>query len=194
MWGMNDATWSHMDGWLRGDEDAVRAMFAAYYPNAVRLAVVSGLPPPEAQDSAQEAFIHAFEKRQQLRDPKAFPLWFHRIVTRHILDAMSVPQRKHEAILDESQLARRTSPATAPDELAIRAEERDDLWSWVESLPGHYRVPLALRYFGGFTTREIAEMLDAREGTVRVTLHRALTQLRERMVTTQWRERAPSQS
>jgi RNA polymerase sigma factor (sigma-70 family) len=51
-----------------------------------------------------------------------------------------------------------------------------------------------LRYFGGFTTREIAEMLDAREGTVRVTLHRALTQLRERMMTTQWRVRAPSQS
>lgn len=191
---MNDATWSHMDGWLRGDEDAVRALFATCYPNAVRLAVVSGLPLPEAQDSAQEAFIHAFERRQQLRDPKAFPLWFHRIVTRHILDAMSTPRRKHEAVLDESQLARQSSPAFAPDELAIRSQERDDLWSRIESLPGHYRVPLALRYFGGFTTREIANILDVREGTVRVTLHRALMQLREHMATAQQRERDLSQS
>jgi RNA polymerase sigma-70 factor (ECF subfamily) len=182
-----------MEGWLRGDEGAVRAMFGSRYPGAVRLAVVSGLSLPEAQDCAQEAFIQAFERRAQLRDPQAFPLWFHRIVTRHILDALAAPRRQREASLDDMpRLAWEPAAGDTPDELAEVAQERDAVWAWVRSLPPQYRVPLALRYFGGFSVREVAEMLDVREGTLRVTLHRAIQQLRQRIASHSPREHAPS--
>jgi hypothetical protein len=59
-------------GWQRGDEAAVRAVFDAYYPRTLRLAALSGLARAEAEDCAQEAFVHAFERRAQLRDVKAF--------------------------------------------------------------------------------------------------------------------------
>jgi RNA polymerase sigma-70 factor (ECF subfamily) len=191
---MDETTGPPLAGWLHGEEDAVRAIFAARYPGAVRLAVVSGLSLPEAQDCAQEAFVQAYERRAQLRDPLAFPLWFHRIVTRHILDALAAPRRQREASLDDMlELAWEPAPGAAPDELAELAQQREDVWAWVRALPPRYRVPLALRYFGGFSIREVAEMLDAREGTVRVTLHRALAQLRERLAGATPREHAPSQ-
>ncbi|HEV2238713.1 MAG TPA: sigma-70 family RNA polymerase sigma factor, partial [Ktedonobacterales bacterium] len=171
-----------------------RAIFAARYPGAVRLAVVSGLSLAEAQDCAQEAFIQAFERRTQLRDPQAFPLWFHRIVTRHILDALAAPRRQREASLDNMvELAWQPAPGAAPDELAELAQQRDEIWAWVRALPPRYRVPLALRYFGGFSVREVADLLGTREGTVRVTLHRALAHLRTLRADATPRQHAPSQ-
>jgi RNA polymerase sigma-70 factor (ECF subfamily) len=150
----------------------------------VRIACLSGLAPDAAQDCAQETFVHAFERRAQLRDPQAFPLWFHRILTRRILDALGASDRRHEEPLAEAeQLAedwQRREPAQ-PDTLAVAAEQRAELWRYVQTLPPSYRVPLVLRYYGDFSIREVAELVGAREGTVRVTLHRALGLLRARL-------------
>jgi RNA polymerase sigma-70 factor (ECF subfamily) len=169
-------------GWQRGDEPSVRAVFGIYYPRAARLAALSGLPDAEAQDCAQEAFVHAFERRSQLRDEKAFPLWFHRIVTRHILDALAAHRPGRDLPLDsaselEEDWQRRY--VEQPDEIALSGELHEQLWCAVQALPLHYRVPLVLRYYGDFSTREVAAMLDMREGTLRVTLHRALAVLRQ---------------
>src|SRR5262249_18659631 len=132
-------------------------------------------------DCAQEAFTHAFERRAQLRDLKAFPLWFHRIVTRRILDTLSAPSRRAEAPLQETNEPaedwQRNRPAQ-PDELVIEAERRLEILLRIEDLPPNYRVPLVLRYYGNFSMREVAELTGVREGTVRVTIHRALAQLR----------------
>jgi RNA polymerase sigma-70 factor (ECF subfamily) len=170
-----------IEAWRRGDEGGVRAVFEAHYPLAVRLAALSGLSPDEAHDCAQEAFAHAFERRKQLRDPKAFPLWFHRIVTRHILDTLSARRRGAATpLLDGDEPAedwQRNRPAQ-PEELTLEAELRQEMRRRIAALPPNYRVPLVLRYYGNFSMREVAELTGVREGTVRVTIHRALAQLR----------------
>ncbi len=170
-----------IEGWRRGEEQAVRAVFGIYYARAVRLAALSGLGMEEAQDCAQEAFVHAFERRLQLRDPQAFPLWFHRIVTHHILDVLGERRRGKEVGLDSAaslteDWQRQRTPQ--PDEVAIAAEQRAALWSSVQALPPRYRVPLVLRYYGNFSPGEVARLMGTRNGTMRVTLHRALQQLR----------------
>ena len=170
-----------IEGWRRGEEQAVRVVFGVYYARAVRLAALSGLGIDEAQDCAQEAFVHAFGRRQQLRDPQAFPLWFHRIVTHHILDLLGERRRGKEVGLDSAAaLAEdwQRQQVPQPDEVAIAAEQRAALWSSVQALPPRYRVPLVLRYYGNFSPREVARLMGTREGTMRVTLHRALRQLR----------------
>jgi RNA polymerase sigma-70 factor (ECF subfamily) len=170
-----------IEAWQRGEELATRAVFDAYYPRAVRLAVLSGMTPDEAQDCAQNAFVRAFEQRRRLREPQAFSLWFHRIATRSILDTLRLGQRRHEVTLDAAAEApedwqRRQAPQ--PDEQVIAAELRQTLWRHIQTLPPRARVALALRYYDDFSLRDIATMLDMREGTLRVTMHRALAQLR----------------
>ncbi len=172
--------------WQQGDEQAVRIVFDTFYPRAVRFAVLSGLSVEAAQDSAQEAFVYAFQRRHQLRDPVAFPLWFHRIVTRRVLDALRGQRRNKEESLDVadelSEDRERYQPVQSrqPDEEAISAEERAHLWQAVQLLPSQYRVPLVLHYYSDFSFREIAAMMGKREGTIRVIIHRALQQLRTR--------------
>lgn len=175
-----------IEGWQHGEEAAVRAVFGMYYPRALRLAVLSGMGLEEAQDCAQNAFVHAFERRRQLREPQAFSLWFHRIATRSILDVLEQRRRGREVGLEAATgLAedwhRRQPPQ--PDEIAILAERREALWSSIQALSPRYRVALVLRYYGDFSLRDVAKMLGTREGTLRVTMHRALQQLRRQTVT-----------
>lgn len=185
---MRDEERAMLAGWQRGDEQSVRAVFGIYYPKAVGIATLSGLTVEEAQDCAQDAFVHAFARRAQLRDVAAFPLWFHRIVTRRILDALTAPRRACEAPLEHDERSedwQRNQPMqpAQPEEAAILAEQREDLWRLVQALPPRYRVPLVLRYYVGFSSHEIADLLNMREGTVRVTLHRALAHLRQQGTT-----------
>jgi len=187
-----------VEGWRRGEEAAVRAIFGLYFPRAVRIGALSGLTLDEAKDCAQEAFVHAFERRGQLRNAQAFPLWFHRILTRRVLDALGARTRRREKPLGEvSELAEewpREEPAR-PDMLALEAELRAELWEYVQALPTQYRVPVVLRYYGDFSLHEVAELVGAREGTVRVQLHRALGQLRIQIAHLPAHDRlAPSQA
>lgn len=176
-----------VEGWQRGDEASVHMLFETYFPRSVRISALSGLTLDAAKDCAQETFVHAFERRAQLRDIQAFPLWFHRILTRHILDALGASPLQHEEHLEAAaplteDWQRRETPQ--PDTLAVAAEDRAELWQHVQTLAPRYRVPLVLRYYGDYSIREVADLLGAREGTVRVMLHRALGQLRRQMTPT----------
>ena len=165
--------------WQQADEQAVHTLFNQYYPRTVRLAVLSGLTLDEAQDCAQGAFVRAFERRGQLRDPAAFPLWFQRIFTHHLLDTLKARQRHRPLSLEELDKEKEGSPVThLLEEGVISAERRRQLWQRVQALPSTYRVPLILRYYEDYSLREIAEVLGKREGTIRVTMHRALQRLR----------------
>ncbi len=178
---MDDTELATIQAWQKGDEQAVHTIFNSYYPRAVRLAALSGLASEEAQDCAQEAFLLAFERRAQLRDPAAFPLWFHRIITHRILDTLEARQRTRKVSLEALQEIRENwegNRAAQPEELAISAERSQQLWQSVQQLPAQYRVPLVLRYYGNFSLAEVAALIGKREGTIRVTIHRALQQLR----------------
>ena len=71
----------------------------------------------------------------------------------------------------------------AADELndELVAENRDDLsfvWQAVRDLPEKYRAPVHLFYYEGYSTRQIAEILQRGEATVRSDLHRGRQQLK----------------
>jgi RNA polymerase sigma-70 factor, ECF subfamily len=170
-----------VEAWRRGDERAVHTLFDFWYPRAVRLAVLSGLSRDAAQDCAQEAFVQALERRQQLRDAKAFPLWLHRIITRRILDVLGARRLGREVSLEEAgdigeDWQRRQS--AQPEALALSTEERERLWQRVQALPARYRVAIVLRYYADFSPHEVADLMGMREGALRVTLHRAIGHLR----------------
>lgn len=178
---MQESTPDTIRAWQQGDERAIHATFDTYYPRAVRLAVLSGLTSEAAEDCAQDAFLLAFERRRQLRDPQAFPLWFYRIVTRHIFDYLRRQRKGREISLEMTTVSLEDSEAPSseqPDAAAINAEERAQLWQRVQGLTPQYRVPIVLRYYAGFSFRDIARLTGKREGTIRVIIHRALQQLR----------------
>lgn len=57
----------------------------------------------------------------------------------------------------------------------------DETWAVVRSLPGRYRVVLALRFYEDLSERQIAETLGLRPGTVKSLIHRGLKMVREEL-------------
>ena len=65
------------------------------------------------------------------------------------------------------------------DELV--AENREDLsfvWDAVKALPENYREVIHLFYYEGYSTKQIAKLLQKKETTVRSDLHRGREKLR----------------
>lgn len=70
------------------------------------------------------------------------------------------------------------------DELSeyLAADEKEDLafvWEAVKELPIRYREVVHLFYYEGYSTSQIAQMLQKNESTVRSNLHRGRYQLKE---------------
>jgi RNA polymerase sigma factor (sigma-70 family) len=84
--------------------------------------------------------------------------------------------------------------APPSDELVVLAEEREEIWRWVQALAPRARTAIVLRYYADFSTREVASMLDVREGAARVILHRAIAELRERTREARVYEPSPAQA
>lgn len=60
-------------------------------------------------------------------------------------------------------------------------EELSFVWDAVRELPPHYREPVHLFYHEGYSTEEIASILQTRPSTVRSRLTRARAMLRDRL-------------
>jgi RNA polymerase sigma-70 factor (ECF subfamily) len=74
-------------------------------------------------------------------------------------------------------MARLSAPDTSLGKRLIRQELRDRVQEALLRLPARDRELLVLRHMEGLTLREIADLLDLKEGTVKVRHFRALTRL-----------------
>jgi RNA polymerase sigma-70 factor (ECF subfamily) len=131
-----------------------------------------------AQDVAQEAFLTAYQKIDQLRDPAAFPAWLKRIILTY---CHRITRRKSPYLLP---LEDEEAQATADP--AVSAEDRElkeQVTQAVRALPAHEREVTELFYITGYSQQEIAEQLELPLTTVKKRLQYAREHLREVMPT-----------
>jgi RNA polymerase sigma-70 factor, ECF subfamily len=141
----------------------LEAELVAIYPLLVRRLTIILRDPDEAQDLAQAAFSRALERRRRFRggDVRA---WLYTIGIR--------------LALNELRRRRRLVPLTEHDEPEWAMRSDPDLWIALAGLEPSRRVALVLSVLDGYTHREIAELLEVREGTVSSWLSRTKEHLR----------------
>jgi RNA polymerase sigma factor (sigma-70 family) len=130
-----------------------------------------------SEDAAQEAFLTAWRKFHDLREPERLRPWLAQIARNAALGHLR-RTRGHEA-LDESVLLVDESPG--PDESAASKEETALVGEALSKLPELYRLPLVLYYRQEQSVREVAEALGVSEDAVKQRLARGREMLRERM-------------
>jgi RNA polymerase sigma-70 factor (ECF subfamily) len=72
-------------------------------------------------------------------------------------------------------------PKPGPADLFEAAETREDVWQVLSELPPAQRAVIVMRYYLGLSEAEMAEALDAPQGTVKWRLHAARKRLRTLM-------------
>ena len=112
-----------------------------------------------ASDAESEAFTQALRRGDAIDDVGAW-VW-----------------RSAFRIADGMLQRRGRRPRVDVDEIGVDAPLAEFL-ALLGNLSTQQRQCVVMRYVGGYTPAEIAELLDTSPGTVRVQLHRAHTQLR----------------
>ena len=132
----------------------------------------------DAEDLTQEVFVRVFRSLDRYT-PGTFEGWLHRITTNLFLDGARRKQRIRFDPLSDERAARLTSSAPAP-ELALADQTfDDDIETALATLPPDFRAAVVLCDVEGLSYEEIAEIMDAKLGTVRSRIHRGRTMLRK---------------
>src|SRR5262245_38668323 len=145
-----------------------------------------------AEDAAQEAFLEAYLRLSNLREPAAFPGWFRRIVFKQC-DRIT----RGKSAVFEPLPAALEQPSQNPDQAIEIAEMKDQVWAAIDNLPEHEREAVILFYIGGYSQREVSEFLGAAAPTIRKRLFSARRRMREMLmdlVADSLRSRRPSRN
>lgn len=142
-----------------------------YYPYIYRLVASIVGDAAAADDIVQETFITAFERLEQFAPDTNLRAWLSTIAVNKSRDYLRREGRR-ERLKQALQLLpfRR---ALTPEQMVVRVERQTELWTAVEGLAEKHRLPLILRYVHGLAVKEIAEILEIKEGTVHSRLHYA---------------------
>ncbi len=159
----------------RGDRDAFNALIERFGAAARAWAFNVLGDEQAAEDAAQEAFLTAYRKLDQLREPVAFAAWLKRVV----LSECSRMTRRHTPEIspmdDDAPAPHEADPARGAEE----RERRDQVWGAVKRLPRHEREVTELFYGYGYSLDEIAQGLALPLTTVKKRLQYAREHLRE---------------
>jgi RNA polymerase sigma-70 factor (sigma-E family) len=146
--------------------EAVAALFGVYYSRLIGLAVVLTGDRALAEDLAQEAFARLWKGWDELRDEAAAPSYLR----------TTVANLARSALRRRRLMARERTLIDAADE--TDPAERIVVIRALGSLPYRQRVCVALRYYEGLTTEEVAQTLGISTGTVKSQTHKAMARLR----------------
>jgi len=116
-------------------------------------------------EAIQETTYKAYIKIQKLREPKYFKTWLIRILINHCLD--------------EIKLRKRTVFSKVETISETDDYKKIGLEIAVENLQPKYRNVIILKYFHDLTIKDIAEILEKPESTIKTWLSKALLDLRK---------------
>ncbi len=146
----------------------MREAFADFYAREVRsivgLAYVLSGSRTGAEDLAQDAFLAAYRRWDRISSYDDAGAWVRRVTVNRSISTARRRVAEAKALLRLSR-----ERAVVPD-LSVESEH---VWAAVRSLPRRQAQVTALYYWDRLNSREIAEILDLTEPTVKTHLQRA---------------------
>ncbi len=132
----------------------------------------------DAQDLAQEAFIKALQRRDQLKDLDKAAHWLSRIASNTAIDFLRRSGRVSFSDLDDLPEPFVSSPGESPEELLLRSEHRERLEAGLDILTVRERTALLLRDVEDMPAEDVAARLNCSKATVRSHIANARVKLR----------------
>lgn len=173
----------------RGSTAAFEELVRRYDRSVLRLALRLLRSEDEARDIYQEAFLKIYRGLARFRRECSFQTWVFRVVTNLCLDHLRRPaarleepfgapspadgsrERREDRVADDR-------PGHDPDRVLRSREVRSRIETALTRLSSRERLVFELRHYEGLRMRDIGEILETSEETVRNCLLRAHQELR----------------
>jgi RNA polymerase sigma-70 factor (ECF subfamily) len=168
-----------------GDEGAFQQIVDKYKRQMYYLALDLTGNHYDAEDLSQEAFVKAYTSIQGFRGEAKISSWLHRIVVNAHLDERrkkSLTLLRTSDELNESLTIHSTSSSgfeTNPERKMEQSKMQEHIEEALKTLTNRERTIFVLRHYQEHALKEIAEMLELSEGTVKSFLFRAIKKLQK---------------
>jgi RNA polymerase sigma-70 factor (ECF subfamily) len=162
-----------------GDRAAFGELFERYRPGIVALAMRRVRNADEAEELAQDVFIQAMQKIEQLRVPEAFGGWLRQIVHRMAINRMT--RTRYAIACDPESLEATCLAVGAPDKLAQDREQAAAVRDSIDRLGSLDQQTLKAFYLQSKSLIEMSDEFDAPVGTIKRRLHVARKRLAKEM-------------
>jgi RNA polymerase sigma-70 factor (ECF subfamily) len=142
----------------------------------------------DADDLAQDVFIEVFKSVGKFREESQLSTWIYRIAVNKSLDFVKKKKRKKRFgfILsiagfgdDEHELA--VTDESNPHKDLERKERIQILNQVIDTLPENQKTAITLSKYEGFSTKEIAEIMNTSVSAVDSLMHRAKNSLHNKL-------------
>ena len=135
-----------------GEREAYGQLFQKYYAQIYAICFAMLKNPQDAEELAQDVFVFAYLRLDQLREPDSFLPWLKKITRNRSKNRV----RRSGPRLVPLNLARSHTTTNTPDEQVLRRELMDAIMEAIESLPARDREVVRAR-IDGLTHTEISE-------------------------------------
>ncbi len=173
----------------KGDQNAFEQLVHRYDRNVLSIALRYAINEDDAKDLYQEVFIRVYRGLNNFRFQSEFSTWLFRITTNVCLTYRNRSKEHlkvsiHKDYDDENDFAQEEEliyDGSSPEEVSSGADLEEIVNAAVESLSPKQKMTFILKHYEGYKIREIAEMMNCKEGTVKKYLFDAIKNLRKKL-------------
>jgi RNA polymerase sigma-70 factor (ECF subfamily) len=159
-----------------GDIDAFEQIVLRHQAEAWRVAYRFTGDAVEAEDLAQDAFLHILSAAQRYRRTAKFRTYLYRVLTHLCFDY----RRKNRPVLAEP-LPQAANESLSPVQRVSQAERESLVQTALNALSPDYRMAVVLRYFEGLSGTEMANAMGKSVKAIERLLSRARAAMEPRL-------------
>ncbi|CEN76179.1 RNA polymerase sigma-70 factor [[Clostridium] sordellii] len=152
-----------------GNDDAFEKLIDRYEEYLYKMAFLYVKNEQDAMDIYQETVLKAYLNITKLKDRKAFKTWVTKILVNNVYTKNNQAKKVQEnhIKLDTKEFNH------------IDIEEKIDLYDAIDILEEKYRTPIILQYFYDLTTKQISEITNFNENTIKTNIRRGKKKIYE---------------
>ncbi len=158
-----------------GDSAAFGELFERFQPTVLAIAMRRLRNFAEAQELAQDVFVQAMQKLDQLRTPECFIGWLRQITVRMAINR--AVRRGPSVTVEPEMLEATVTSQGSPLDSALAGERKEQVRAGLDRLGEMDRSTLIAFYVHGQSLLEMSDEFEAPLGTIKRRLHVARKRL-----------------
>ncbi len=164
---------SIVDACILHDVRAQRELFKQFFSFGKSLCLRYASSQEEAEDILNEGFLKVFQNLEKYDKHQPFKAWFRTILVNTAISSYRKNNKYNQNVGFEE------ITEIGFDESIIDAISADEILKIVQQLPENYRVVFVMYVIDGYSHKEISDILEMNEATVRSNFARARVKLQQ---------------
>lgn len=163
---MND-DWSLLEAWCAGDRKAGDTLVQRHFHPIARFFRNKVPHEEDAADLIGQTFLGCTEAKERFRGDVSFSQYVFRVAVKVLQQYLRKKYKREREALDFDALYAAQRDERSLTSMVARQQELRRLARAMRSIPLDFQIALELNVFEGLSGREIGDLLDIPEGTVR---------------------------